>query len=115
MNCINCFHYNACSSVDMTGYVTDVEHVDDPCEHFITPEEVHPTATIVEKIEYGNYIDKVFLNYHCSRCDERLYIKSYDRKDWDEYFAANRQTAAVISYEHCPRCGSLIVKEEENA
>jgi predicted RNA-binding Zn-ribbon protein involved in translation (DUF1610 family) len=112
MNCINCFHYNACASVDLTGYVTDVEHEDYICEHFITPEEVHPVARAVESIsDYGH--DDIFVNLLCPNCHELLAIKSYLRKDWDNYFKDKH--SLKYSRNYCPKCGTMIAKEENNA
>lgn len=113
MNCINCFHYNACASVDLTGYVTDVEHEDSPCEHFITPEEVHPVARAVEIVkDYSSLTSSdIFVDLRCSNCDELLAIKSYKSKDWNDYFKNNHS----LKYDKkcCPGCGAVIIKEEE--
>lgn len=115
MNCINCFHYNACAGVDVTGYVADIEHEDYPCEHYITPEEVHPVAWAVERVE--DYItpacDDVFVRLHCSNCDCLIAIKSYKREDWDKYFKDHHS----LRYDKkcCPGCGAVIIQEETNA
>lgn len=111
MNCVNCFHYNACAGVDVTGYVADIDHEDYPCEHFITPEEVHPVARAVESIsDYGR--DDIFVNLHCPNCRELLGVKSYIRKDWDDYFKDKH--SFKYSKNYCPECGIMIVEEKEN-
>ena len=111
MNCINCFHYKACSSIDVTGYVADIEREDGDCEHFITPEEVHPVAEVVECVNDYGYND-IFLHIHCSNCGEDLNLKSYRREDWNSYFKDKH----YIEYKkrYCPGCGAIIVKEKEN-
>lgn len=109
MNCINCFHYGSCSSVDVTGYVRDFEHEEELCEHFITPDEVHPTTKLVIKVDdYG--FDSIFVKGVCARCGANLTIKRYNHKEWDEYYKDNY--SVETSNKFCPRCGAKIVEEE---
>ena len=113
MNCINCFHHNACASVDLTGYVADIEREDGDCEHFITPEEVHPVARVVEIVQDFSSIpsDCIYVDLRCSNCNKLLMIKSYKTEDWVNYFKDHHE----LKYDDkcCPGCGAVIVEEEE--
>lgn len=112
MNCINCFHYAACASVDVTGYVRDAEQDVDICEHFIREEDIHPIVDLVEIIrDYGSDSD-IFVLGVCPNCHNKIYIKSYKRKDWDEYYKEHHSIDCLDKY--CSECGAKIVKEKEN-
>lgn len=113
MNCINCFHYDACASVDVTGYVADIEHEIYACEHFITHEEVHPIAKAVEIVnDYSSLLcSDIFVDLRCSNCNKMLNIKSYKVKEWNDYFKDHHS----LRYDDkcCPGCGAIIIQEEE--
>ena len=111
MNCVNCYHYEACKSVDVTGYVTDRDKTpeDDLCEHFLNPEDVRPTAHWVRKVYKNSWSNKVNVCYECSRCDgrsERVYTTEFiDKQLWDDYLHAHWMPRND-PHDFCPKCGA---------
>jgi hypothetical protein len=117
MNCVNCFHYTACQSVDVTGYVADREKPsEEACEHFITPADVNPTAHWYRKVKMYKHspLGELYINYHCSHCHNtpRSTIKSFKIKDWDNYWADHYIPEELPAY--CVSCGAKMNLEETN-
>ena len=74
MNCENCYHYQACSSVDVTGYVNGLEKTpEEACEHFLDPKEVRPTAHWVRQV--GKFIS---LPNFCVGCGAGMNLDETD-------------------------------------
>ena len=115
MNCVNCFHYAACQGVDVTGYVTDREKTsEEACEHFVTHNDVHPSAHWERKVENFSRTgsDKVFVSYQCSHChaEARGTLKSFHINDWNNYWADHYMPEKFYAY--CNVCGAKMNLEE---
>lgn len=111
MNCINCYHYDACASVDVTGYVADFEH-EDECEHFKTAEDVHPTAHWVRTVKDYGHGEHIFVEYKCSRCGKAIALKSFTPKEWYGYFKDNYVVNPEYLHKYCPECGAKMDLEK---
>lgn len=111
MNCVNCYHYQACAGVDVTGYVTDREKVSEHevCEHFLNPEDVRPKAHWVRRVRPFISSKDVIVYYVCSRCGcehERVYTKDIIAKTlWDEYLNDHWMPKNDM-HPFCHNCGS---------
>ena len=110
MNCINCYHYQACASVDVTGYVTDREKTsEEVCDHFITPEDVTPVSHWVRTVRKHLWSDKVRVQYECPRCNaksERVYTYDiFPVSAWNEYHADHWMPSYDLP-RFCSGCGT---------
>lgn len=106
MNCINCYHYDACASVDVTGYVADFEH-EEECEHFKTAEDVHPTAHWVRVVtDYGS--GRIYVEYRCTGCGvaSRESLESFAPEAWYGYFKDRYDSENKGLHRYCPVCGA---------
>lgn len=116
MNCVKCFHYEACQSVDVTGYVTDREKTsEEACEHFTTHNDVHPSAHWKREVrKYGVAPGgDVYINYKCSHChgEHKGSIKSFKIKEWNEYWAEH-YTPDHKFFAYCHECGAKMNLDE---
>lgn len=112
MNCINCYHYQSCANIDVTGYVTDREKTsEEVCEHFITPEEVHPVAYWIRKVRKHIWSKIVRVQYECSHCNamsERVFTHDIIEVDvWNGYHADNWMPKKDLP-QHCSGCGAVM-------
>lgn len=110
MNCVNCYHYQSCASIDVTSYVVDREKTsEEACEHFITPENVNPTSHWERKVYkhlWSTYVRVQYECHHCQGACERVY--SHDIVDvnmWNGYLADNWKPKNGLS-PFCPHCGA---------
>lgn len=110
MNCINCYHYQSCANIDVTGYVTDREKTsEEVCEHFITPEEVHPTAHWVRKVSDQPWSKNVRVEYVCSHCGcshERVYTQEFFPKELWYNYQSKHWMPGIDLYSFCHGCGA---------
>lgn len=85
--CNKCFHFAACSEIDLTGAVGSPTAENLQCDHFIDAERVaiRDKAKWVEKKKQYRPDADVFVNYHCSRCGYNERTKLYSDKAWNEY------------------------------
>lgn len=116
MNCINCYHYEACASVDVTGFVTDREKENkEACEHFLNQEDVRPTAHWVRKVYRLPWSPNVRVDYECSRCNcthERVYTQELIPKNvWDDYLHEHWMPGNEM-YPFCHGCGAEMKLDE---
>lgn len=110
MNCENCYHYRACSSVDVTGYVNGLEKAsEEACEHFLDPKEVRPSAHWVRRVSKFISMPEVNVEYRCSRCgavSERVYTHSIIPIDvWNNYQADHWMPSKELPH-FCVGCGA---------
>lgn len=112
MNCVNCYHYQACASVDVTGYVTDREKgPEDVCDYFLSPEDVNPVAYWVRKVRKYKWSKNVRGQYECSRCNaacERVYTHDIMPVTlWNEYLADHWMPESGLP-QFCSNCGAAM-------
>ena len=110
MNCVNCYHYRACASVDVTGYVTDLERdSEETCEHFLNPEDVRRTAHWARDVHSYSWSDQVRVRYICSRCGaecETTYSSDFIYKSyWYDYQREHWMPRCNLPH-FCHGCGA---------
>lgn len=108
--CESCFHYAACSAIDVTGVVGNPKCEPENlfCEHFIHRDRVkiQDKAHWIEDIKRYNDGD-VFVTYFCSHCNQMEYVKSYKGKEWDDYYRERYRDNIELS-NFCRKCGSVV-------
>lgn len=110
MNCANCYHYQACASVDVTGYVADREKSpEEACEHFLNPEDVRRTAHWTRQVCRSQISSYVRVRYVCTRCGaecERVYTNDiFQSPLWDDYQSEHWMPGKDLQ-KFCHGCGA---------
>ena len=116
MNCEQCYHYQACLSVDVTGFVADPnKNCEEPCEHFLNPEDVQPTAHWERQVCHQKYHSNVVVDYRCSRCgarNETVYSHDIiDKELWYGYMHQHWMPKNPM-HSYCPGCGAKMDLEK---
>lgn len=110
MNCEKCYHYQACASIDVTGYVNGIEKDhQDVCEYFLNPKDVKPTSHWEREVFKYPYSKNVRVSYVCHRCRsmaERVYTHDFFLIDlWNDYQADHWMPGNDLPH-FCSGCGS---------
>lgn len=113
--CEKCFHYAACSEIDVTGTVNNPEYVE-PCEHFIDNDEVkiQKRAHWIEKIHTYDGGNTKHICYRCSECNNLEKVRGFTGKRWNDYFKDHHREDLELP-KFCNVCGSVVdgIFEEE--
>ena len=110
MNCEQCYHYQACLSVDVTGFVADPnKNCEEPCEHFLNPEDVQPISYWVRRVSKYRYTTGVRVRYVCNRCGsehDRVYTQEImEDETWNNYMKDHWMPKNDL-YVFCHGCGA---------
>lgn len=106
--CQRCFHYAACSEIDLSGAIGNPEMENEPCDHFVDAERVkiQDKANWREKI-YQYSDGNVHVCYYCTSCNKLERVKSYNKTEWDNYYSEHyRESIELPNF--CNNCGSVI-------
>ena len=111
--CNKCFHFAACSEIDLTGSVGNHAAENIPCDHFVDAERIairDKAKWIAKKKQYRHSSD-MFVSYHCSHCGYGERTTLYTEKAWNEYHKDHYLEDITMNdlADFCKRCGSEMV------
>lgn len=113
--CQKCFHYEACTAIDLSGTVGNPEYENEPCGYFVDADKVliQEKANWIEKVERWSD-GHACVKYNCSRCEQREKVRIYEEKEWENYYSEHYRDGVEMP-NFCKVCGSAmngIVEEE---
>lgn len=108
--CERCFHYAACSAIDVTGSVgnPDNHSENEICGHFVPAGmvKIQPKGFWTEHVR--RYSDgDVGITYKCSHCNNLEKVKMFKKVEWDDYFSQHHHDGLELP-KYCRNCGSII-------
>jgi hypothetical protein len=109
--CERCFHYDACSAVDVTGVVgnPECEPENQLCDYFIDRDRVkiQDKAHWIEEVKQYKKDGEVFITHYCSHCNRVEKVRSYSNNDWKNYYNERYREGLELS-NFCRTCGSIV-------
>ena len=108
--CERCFHYAACSAIDVTGSVGNPENnsENEICEHFVPAAMVKIQAKGYWAEHIRRYYDgDVSCTYACSHCKTTERVKMYTSAEWEDYFSQHYRDNLKLP-KYCKNCGCII-------